>query len=298
LGVISDLIHPIILVGASTFNRSETLPITSHHYSTAQSRERTNPRRTIMVFNNKVALVTGGTSGIGEATAIAFAREGAKVIVAGRRQAEGTAVVEKIRTMSGDAIFVRADVTQEEDIQNLVSKAVEHYGRLDYAFNNAGVESPHLALADQSLEHFETIMAVNVRGVFLSLKYEIPAILKTSGGAIVNTSSVCGLVGFAGVSPYVASKHAVIGLTRVAALDYAKHGIRVNAVAPGIIKTPMVERLTGGNPEVNTQKAAMHPMGRLGQPDEVAEAVIWLCSDKSSFVTGQWITMDGGLTAT
>ncbi len=251
-----------------------------------------------MLFDGKVALVTGGTSGIGETTAIAFAREGAKVVIAGRRPAEGEAVVEQIRAMNGDALFVQADVSREEAVQNLITRIVGQYGRLDYAFNNAGIESPPAPLAEQSLEHFDTIMAINLRGVFLSLKYEIPAMLQTGGGAIVNTSSVGGLVGFAGVGPYVATKHAVIGLTRVAALDYAKQGIRVNAVAPGSIVTPMVERMTDRNPEVNAQIAAMHPMGRQGTPEDVAEAVIWLCSEKSSFVTGQWITMDGGLTAT
>jgi NAD(P)-dependent dehydrogenase (short-subunit alcohol dehydrogenase family) len=251
-----------------------------------------------MLLKDKVALITGGTSGIGESTALAFAREGAKVVVSGRRQVEGEKVVAAIKAKGGTAFFVKADVSSEDDVKRLLAETEQQFKRLDIAFNNAGIETLPAPLADQTIEHFDQIVAINLRGVFLSMKFEIPLMLRTGGGSIINMSSVGGLVAFAGVGPYIATKHGVQGLTRSAALDYAKSGIRVNSVCPGSIVTPMVDRLTGGSADVNAHIANLHPMGRQGKPEEVADAVVYLASDRASFVTGQWITIDGGLTAT
>src|SRR6266852_6409892 len=243
-------------------------------------------------FTNRVALVTGATSGIGRATAVAFAREGAKVVVSGRRETEGNQTVALIRKAGGDATFVKADVAA------LVAKTLSTYGRLDAAFNNAGVEGRPGPIHEQTVENYHHTMNANVLGVVLSLKHEIAAMLKHGGGAIVNNSSVAGLIGFPGVAIYAASKHAVLGLTKSTALEYATQGIRINAVSPGGIETPMFDRFTGGaGTEAHAQIAAMHPIGRAGQPEEIAEAVLWLCSDKASFVTGQSLAVDGGWTA-
>ena len=250
-------------------------------------------------LESKVALVTGATSGIGRAaTAIAFGREGAKVVLAGRREREGQDVAALIKKAGGEATFVRTDVASETEVAALVAKSVSTYGRLDVAFNNAGVEDQPALIHEQTLENYHRVMNANVLGVFLSLKHEIAAMLKNGGGAIVNDSSVAGLFGFPGTAIYVASKHAVIGLIKSAALEYATHGIRVNAVSPGGIETPMFDRFTGGaGAELQPEIAAMHPVGRTGQPEEVAEAVVWLCSDKASFVTAQSLAVDGGWTA-
>jgi NAD(P)-dependent dehydrogenase (short-subunit alcohol dehydrogenase family) len=250
-------------------------------------------------FTNKVALVTGGTSGIGRATALAFAKEGAKVVVAGRREAEGNEVVSFIKKENGHALFVRTDVAKETDVVSLIEETLSAYGRLDAAFNNAGVEGDGFKPThEQTAASYRAVMDINVLGVLLSMKYEIPAMLKSGGGAIVNTSSVGGLIGFPGAAIYVASKHAVIGLSKTAALEYATKGIRVNAVAPGGIETPMFDRFTGGvGSEAHKQVSAMHPIGRTGEPGEIAEAVLWLCSDNASFVTGHTLIADGGLTA-
>jgi NAD(P)-dependent dehydrogenase (short-subunit alcohol dehydrogenase family) len=250
------------------------------------------------MFDGKVALVTGATSGIGRATAIAFAREGAKVVVSGRREQDGNQTVGLIKKAGGEATFVKTDVSSEADIAALVAKACSTYGRLDAAFNNAGVEGKAGPIQEQTVENYHYIMNPNVLGVFLSLKYEIGAMLKTGGGTIVNNSSVAGLIGFSGMSIYAASKHAVIGLTKSVALEYAAQGIRVNAVSPGVIETPMIDRFTGGTgTETYHQLAAVHPIGRTGRPEEIAEAVLWLCSDKSSLVTGCTLPVDGGWTA-
>jgi NAD(P)-dependent dehydrogenase (short-subunit alcohol dehydrogenase family) len=254
--------------------------------------------RTIMnEFQGKVAIVTGGTSGIGRAAAIAYARAGAKVVVAGRRAAEGEETVRLIRAQRGEALFVPTDVAQHAQVKKLVGRTLEQFGRLDFAFNNAGIEQVPTPFLEQDEETYDRVMDINVKGVWLSMKYEIPAMLKAGGGAIVNTSSALGVIAFAGVEVYVASKHAVIGLTKSAALEYGKQGIRVNAVLPAVIETDMYERFTGEKPEMQAAMAALHPIGRIGTSEEVADAVIWLSSDKSSFVTGHSLLVDGGFTA-
>ncbi len=248
-------------------------------------------------LENKVALVTGGSSGIGRASALAFAREGARVVVADVMVDAGEETVGMIKKAGGDAIFVKADVTKAGEVEAMVTKAAEAYGRLDYAYNNAGIEGAQALIADATEENWDRVIAINLKGVWLSMKYEIPQMLKQGGGAIVNTASVAGLVGFPNMAAYVASKHGVAGLSKTAALEYAKSGVRVNAVCPGVIRTPMVERVIGNDPEVEKDMTAMEPIGRLGTPEEIAEAVVWLCSDAASFVTGHTMTVDGGLVA-
>lgn len=252
-------------------------------------------------FQGKVALVTGGSSGIGRTTAVAFAREGAKVVVTSRRENEGKETVRLIKEAGSEGLFIRTDVSKEADVKAMVEGTVKAYGRLDYAFNNAGIEGDVAPLAEQNVENYEAILGINVRGVFLSMKYEIPEMLK-NGGAIVNTSSVGGLIAFPGFSLYVASKHAVLGLTKTAALEYAKSGIRINAVSPAVIETDMMDRFVGKvavgkEGEMRQQLAAMHPIGRTGKPEEIASAVLYLCSDGASFITGQTLAIDGGYTA-
>ena len=247
-------------------------------------------------FIGKVAVITGGTSGIGRATAIAFAKEGVKVVVSGRRESEGVETVRSIENVGGMGHFVRCDVTSESDIAAMIAATMETYGRLDFAFNNAGVEEPPSLVTDKKADDLRRIFDTNVIGVILSMKHEIPAILKSGGGAIVNNSSVAGLVGMRGVVAYNASKHAVIGLTKSVALDYAKKGIRINAVCPGGVESEMLDRLAP-TPEQKGMFAAMHPGGRIGTPEEVATAVIYLCSPGASFITGQAIPIDGGFTS-
>ncbi|MCS6924539.1 MAG: SDR family oxidoreductase [Candidatus Binatia bacterium] len=245
----------------------------------------------------KVALVTGGASGIGRATALAFAREGAKVVVSDVVSSGGEETVALIRGAGGDALFVKADVAQPAEVNALISQVVATYGRLDCAFNNAGIEGVMASTVECTEENWDRTLAINLKGVWLCMKAEIAQMLKQGGGAIVNTASVAGLVGFAGLPAYVASKHAVVGLTKAAALEYAKSGIRINAVCPGVIHTPMVERLFQRNPQAGERIAALEPVGRLGKPEEIAEAVVWLCSDAASFVTGLPMAVDGGLIA-
>lgn len=247
-------------------------------------------------FAGKVALVTGGNAGIGRATAIEFARQGAKVVVSGRRDKEGNEVIAEIKAAGGDAIFVKANVSKESDVQALIEKTLTTYGRLDFAFNNAGVEQSFSSLPEQAEETFDQIMDINVKGVWLSMKHQIPAMLKNGGGAIVNNSSVAGVIGMATVPIYVASKHAVVGLTKSVALEYAKQNVRVNSVAPGAVETRMFLDFAAA-PEIRQMLESAHPMGRIGQPEEIANAVVWLCSDKASFVTGQTYAVDGGFTA-
>jgi NAD(P)-dependent dehydrogenase (short-subunit alcohol dehydrogenase family) len=245
-------------------------------------------------FVGKVVLITGGNAGIGRAAALEFANQGAKVVVSGRREKEGLEVIDELEALGGEAIFVKTDVSKEREVKAMIERTLATFGRLDCAFNNAGIVQALTPLPDQTEETYDQIMDINVKGVWLSLKHEIPAMLKTGGGAIVNNSSVGGLVGFAMAPVYVASKHAVIGLTKSVALEYATQHVRVNAVAPGTIETRMFRDFA---PEVRQMLESAHPMGRIGQPEEIASAVVWLCSDGASFVTGQTVPIDGGYTA-
>jgi NAD(P)-dependent dehydrogenase (short-subunit alcohol dehydrogenase family) len=249
-------------------------------------------------FENKVALVTGGGSGIGRATALAFAREGAQVVIGNRNVQRGEETVSMIRDAGGTATFKRTDVLVAAEIKALVDHAVTTHGRLDMAFNNAGIEGEmYPTLVDQTEANFDAVFGVNVKGVWLSMKYEIPRMLDQGGGAIVNCSSVAGVIGFPGFALYVASKHAVIGLTKTAALEYSAKGIRINAVNPAVIDTEMVDRFTDGMKMKKDDLISFHPIGRLGRVEEVVEAVLWLCSGKASFVTGHSMIVDGGFTA-
>jgi NAD(P)-dependent dehydrogenase (short-subunit alcohol dehydrogenase family) len=250
-----------------------------------------------MMLKDKVALVTGGTSGIGRATAIAYAQQQAKVVVVGRRMDEGEETVRLIQEAGGEAIFVPADVTQEADVEAMVDKAVSIFGRLDIAFNNAGTVGENPSLIEQTEAEYDRIMNVNVKGVWLSMKHEIAQMLQQGSGAIVNTASGAGVVALPNVPLYTASKHAVVGLTKAAALQYAKAGIRINVVAPGAIETDMFEAATGGQDEAKAYMAGLHPIGRVGTPLEVANAVLFLSSDLASFITGETLMVDGGYVA-
>lgn len=250
-------------------------------------------------LDGKVALITGGSNGIGRATALRFARAGARLVLADIDENEGQHSLELVRGAGGDAIFVRTDVTDEEQVAALVAAAVEQYGRLDCAFNNAGIEGKLQLTADTDVDNFDRVIAVNMRGVFLCMKHEIRQMLQHGGGAIVNASSIAGLIGGKwGTVAYNASKSGVIGLTRVAAVEYGPHQIRVNAICPGRIRTAMHDRLIAGKPEFDTLIANAYPLGRLGSVEEVADAVLFLCSPASSFTTGQTLVLDGGFTAT
>lgn len=253
----------------------------------------------MQTLENKVAIVTGATSGIGKATALAFAEAGAKVVVSGRREREGNMVVDEIRAKGGVAMFVKTDVSKEADLKAMVDKTIAEYGRLDIAFNNAGIEGDFGAFtADQTEEHYQRVFDINVKGVLLSMKHEIPHLLD-NGGAIVNTTSIAASVGLPGAATYVASKHAVLGLTRTAALEYAAQGIRINTISPGGIETPMLERFVGSKQEASENREFIqgkHPMGRLGTPEEIAAAVVFLASPQASFITGADLLADGGWT--
>jgi len=248
-------------------------------------------------FEGKVALVTGAASGIGRASALAFARAGAKTVVADVVVEGGEETVRMIKAAGGDALFVRTDVSKAAEVETLIQQVVETYGRLDYAHNNAGIEGEGAPTADCTEENWDRIININLKGVWLCMKYAIPQMLKHGGGAIVNTASVAGLVGVPGGSAYSAAKGGVVQLTRTVALEYATAGIRVNAVCPGAIRTPMVERIVANRPEVEAVIIALEPIGRLGKPEEIAEAVVWLCSDAASFVTGVPLPVDGGWVA-
>ena len=250
-----------------------------------------------MTFSGQVALVTGAAAGIGRATALAFAAEGLQVVVADLDVAGGEGTVALIRQAGGEALFVRCNVTLETDVQQLMAQTVATYGRLDYAFNNAGIEIEKGKLADGSVDEFDAIMGVNVKGVWLCMKYQLPLLLAQGRGAIVNTASVAGLGAAPKMSIYAASKHAVIGLTKSAAIEYAKKKIRVNAVCPAVIDTDMFRRAYEADPRKADYAAAMHPVGRIGKVEEIASAVLYLCSDGAAFTTGQALAVDGGATA-
>jgi len=246
---------------------------------------------------DRVAIVTGGSAGIGRATALAFARNGRKVVVADIQEEAGRQIAAKIKSEGYEAFFIKTDVSEPEQVKAMVAKTIAEYGRLDCAFNNAGIEGEQGPTADCSLNNWHRVIDINLNGVWYSMKYEIPAMLKTGGGSIVNMASVAGRVGFSNIPAYTASKHAVNGLTKTAALEYAQKNIRVNAVCPGIIKTEMIDRFTGGTKEGIRQMEAMEPVGRMGAPEEVANAVLWLCSEQASFVTGHPLVVDGGFVA-
>jgi NAD(P)-dependent dehydrogenase (short-subunit alcohol dehydrogenase family) len=246
----------------------------------------------------KVALITGGSSGIGRSAGVLFAREGAQVIIAARRIDEGEQTVQMIREAGGDALFVRADVSQAAAVQALVHTCVERYGRLDYAVNNAGIEGSLVPLIDYSEDDWDAIIAINLKGVWLCMKAEIIQMQKNGGGAIVNISSVGGLIGFPRMGPYVATKHGIIGLTKTAALEYATANIRVNVICPGLIDTPMADRFVEGmhTAGIDAEQIVLSlaPLKRRGTPAEIAEAAVWLCSDAASYVTGHAMVVDGG----
>lgn len=246
------------------------------------------------IFEGKTAIVTGGSFGIGRAAAVAFAARGAKVIIADWLEDPEQHTLKQIRSVGGQAIFVSCDVSKSNEVKAMVEKASSTYGRLDFAFNNAGIEGATANTHECTEENWDKTINVNLKGIWLCMKYEIAAMLKQGKGAIVNCASVAGLIGFPGLPAYVVSKHGVVGLTKTAALENAKQQIRINAVCPGVIHTDMIDRLTGLDKEAEKQFVDMEPVGRMGKPEEVAEAVMWLCSDAASFVTGHSMPVDGG----
>lgn len=248
-------------------------------------------------LEGKIALVTGAGSGIGQTTAVTFAREGAKVVAADINLADAEKTAHSIESAGGEAIAVKVDVSKSADVEAMVKAVVNEYGRLDCAFNNAGIGSRGQSTIDYTEEDFDRTIAINLKGVWLCMKYEIPQMLKQGSGAIVNTASIMGVVGIDNSSAYVAAKHGVVGLTKTAALEFARKGIRVNAVCPGVIETPMVLRYTDEHPEVKEKYISRTPLGRLGNPQEVAETVVWLCSDDASFIHGHPMVIDGAWTA-
>jgi NAD(P)-dependent dehydrogenase (short-subunit alcohol dehydrogenase family) len=241
-----------------------------------------------------VAFVSGAASGIGRATALRFAEEGASVVAADIDVEGGEETVSQIASANGEATFIKTDVTDENDLAAAVETAVDTYGSLDFAFNNAGIEGDQVSFSEQDNANWNQVININLNGVFFAMREEIPAMLESGGGAIVNTSSIAGILGFPNLSPYVASKHGVVGLTKSAAVEFSSDGLRVNAVLPGVIDTPMVARSGEQDPESTEQTIAAIPARRLGQPEEIASAVVWLCSEDASYVTGQPLPVDGG----
>lgn len=250
-----------------------------------------------MQLDGKIALITGGSSGIGRETAVLFAQHGASLAIADLNPDGGQDTVQLIREAGGTAVFIQTDVAQAAQVENMVNEVMREYGRLDIAFNNAGIEGAPVRTMDVTEAEFDQILAVNAKGVWLCLKYEIQQMLRQGSGSIINTASVAGLIGAHSMSAYAASKHAVVGLTRTAAVEYARKGIRINAVCPAIIRTAMVERAIAQLPQLEHGAIQNNPSRRLGNPNEVAQAVLWLASDASSFTTGTTLTVDGGLTA-
>lgn len=248
-------------------------------------------------FEDRTVLITGGSSGIGRATCLAFAKAKAKVMIADINADAGMMMARAIQDQGGRAEFVKFDVSRESDVQNAIEKTVQTFGCLDYAFNNAGVEGTQSPTPDCSSANWDQVIQTNLSGVWYCMKYEIPEMLKNGGGAIVNCSSIAGLIGFPGIPAYVAAKHGVLGLTKTAALEYAKSNIRINAICPGVIQTPMIDRFSHGEAQALKQLSAGEPVGRMGRPEEVASTVLWLCSDASSFVTGHPLVVDGGWVA-
>lgn len=249
-------------------------------------------------FRDKVVLVTGASTGIGHTTLLAFAKEGAKVINADIMVKEGNEVVEMVKKVGGKALFIKTDVSNANEVKSMVEKIVEKFGRLDCAFNNAGIEEQEPGkIADITEENWDKVINVNLKGVWLCMKYEIHQMLKQGGGVIVNAASVVGLVAAPDVGSYVASKHGVLGVTKAAALDYATDGIRINAVCPGVVPTDQVMRVTRGDPEELKKLEALQPIGRMGTTQEISNVVLWLCTDAASFVTGYPIAVDGGFVA-
>ena len=244
------------------------------------------------IFQNKVVIVTGGSFGIGKATAIAFAKRGAKVVIADWIEEPST--LKEIQGWDSSAIFTKCDVSKNTDVEEMVKRTIETFGRLDFAVNNAGIEGATAPTHECTEENWDNTVNINLKGIWLCMKHEIPHMLKQGKGAIVNTASVAGLIGFPGLPAYVVSKHGVVGLTKTAALENARQGIRINAVCPGVIRTPMVDRTTGKDKTVEKKYEDMEPVGRMGEPEEVAEAIVWLCSDAASFVTGHAMAVDGG----
>lgn len=248
------------------------------------------------LFDGKIALVTGGGSGIGQAACRLYAREGAQVVVSDIDEKGGQETVRAVQETNGEATFIRADVSNPGDCQALVDQTLQKYGRLDIAFNNAGIGGEANRTAEYSIEGWQKVIAVNLSSVFYCMKYEIPALLQAGGGAVVNMASILGQVGFENSPAYVAAKHGVIGLTRTAALEYSKEGIRINAVGPAFIRTPLISGLEQDE-QVRNTLISLHPVGRLGEADEVAELVIWLSSEKASYIMGAYYPIDGGYLA-
>ena len=245
-------------------------------------------------LNGKCGIVTGGGTGIGRATALAMSQAGATIVIGNRNATKGEEVAHEIHRAGGRAVFQKTDVSVPEDVKALVDRSVQEFGRVDLAFNNSGMDGEQVPLHQQDVAKAGTLFDVNIKGVFFCMKYEIDQMLKTGGGVIVNTSSIFGINGYPGWSLYVATKHAVTGMTKAAALDYAKQNVRVNAVGPGPVETPLLSQGTGGDPH---SYASFVPMGRIGQPEEIAAAVVWLMSDEARFVTGHTLPIDGGVCA-